>query len=510
MPEQIKDIKVFSLLEVTTDIKKTITDRYKNSVWVKAEMNKLNYYPKSGHCYPELVEKRSGKIVVKINANLWKDDYLRINNKFIKVLNEPIKDNITILINVSITYDPLYGLNLKIKDIDPSYTLGELEREKLETIRRLKEEGIFENNKKLILPTLPKRMAIISVITSKGYADFFEVINSKKGIYEFHTQLFSSILQGDNAVPAIMFELNKIEKISSQFDMVAIVRGGGGDVGLSCYNNYSLAKRVALFPIPVLTGIGHSTNETVVEMVSNQNSITPTKLAEFVIEKYYNFSKCVLEFERKILDKSRSIVGEEKTKISNIVRLFNSVSRNHLLGDINDLKNISGLLQRTVKSEMAGSKTMLFEIEEFLKDDTTVIFQNIKGKLKEFAKIIKQQVNYTLIESKNQHKQILIKIKNSYKNNLNTSLSEISDLNVNLIKTVSNILENKTKEIAAIKKNVDLLNPINVLKRGYSITYLNGKAIKSHSELELNSEVNTVLFKGSFKSKTISIKDNSL
>ncbi|MEP7146231.1 MAG: exodeoxyribonuclease VII large subunit, partial [bacterium] len=328
MPEQINNIKVYSLLEVSNSIKKTITERYKRSFWVKAEMNRLNYYPQSGHCYPELVEKQNGKLVVNMRANLWKDDYQRINNKFIKVLYEPLKDYITILMNVTVSYETLYGLTLRIIDIDPAYTLGELEREKQETIGKLKHEGIFDNNKKLILPVLPKRIAIISVKTSKGFADFSEVINSKKGIYKFIGQLFPAILQGDNAVESIISQLNNIERISDNFDLVAIIRGGGGDVGLSCYNNYEFAKRVAMYPIPVLTGIGHSTNETVVEMVSNQNSITPTRLAEFLIEKFHSFSLNIQQFERIIWDEAKEIIQDEKLKIMNTTRLFNSVSKN--------------------------------------------------------------------------------------------------------------------------------------------------------------------------------------
>ncbi len=510
MPEQINNIKVFSLLEVTNSIKKTIAERYKSAFWVKVEMNKLNHYPQSGHCYPELVEKQNGKVVVNIKANLWKDDYQRINGKFIKILSEPLKDNITILINVNIGFDPLHGLSLKINDIDPSYTLGELEREKLESIKKLKTEGIFYNNQELLLPVLPKRVAVISVKTSKGYADFLDVINSKKGIYEFLTLLYPSVLQGDNAVKSILSQLDNIEKISGRFDMVAIIRGGGGDIGLSCYNNYELAKRVALYPIPVLTGIGHSTNETVVEMVSHQNSITPTKLAEFLIEKFHNFSRSVLGFEKIIFEKSGSIIEYEKQRIKTSVRLFSSVSRNHLLSDNNDLKNISSLFQRTTKSMMGESVKKIRGMEVSLTEITAGVFKNMNSELLDFARKLKHHTTYSLLEAKNKYEQTIIKIKNSYQNNLNKSSSGIKDFKIRLIKYSPLILRTRNKEIENINKNVELLNPKNVLKRGYSITYLKEKAIKSTSEIDVNTEVNTVLFEGSFKSKVTLIKKDNL
>lgn len=175
MPEQIQDRTIFSLLEVTRSIQKTLADRYQSLYWIKAEMNKLNHYTHSGHCYPELVEKKEGKVVAEIRSVLWKADYQRINQQFLKLLNEPLREGITILFQAGISYDPLYGLSLKIVDIDPTFVLGELEKEKIESIRRLQEEGIYDANKKLPFPTVPKRLAIVSVETSKGLSDFLRL-----------------------------------------------------------------------------------------------------------------------------------------------------------------------------------------------------------------------------------------------------------------------------------------------------------------------------------------------
>ena len=176
MPEIIDDKRIFSLLEVTVSVQKALAERYKSSFWVKAEMNKLNHYPHSGHCYPELVEKVDGKVVAQIKANLWKDDFLRINRNFMGVLHAPLKDGIRILFCARIAFDPVHGLALRITDIDPVFSLGELEREKQASIDMLKKEGIFQRNKSLQFPLVPKRMAVISVQTSKGYADFSKVI----------------------------------------------------------------------------------------------------------------------------------------------------------------------------------------------------------------------------------------------------------------------------------------------------------------------------------------------
>src|SRR5690606_8054132 len=187
MPEVIDNKTIFSLLEVTRSIQKTLADRYKSLYWVKAEMNKLNHYRHSGHCYPELVEKKNGKIVAEMRSVLWKSDYDRINQQFLKLLDEPLRDGITILFQAGISYDPLHGLSLRIVDIDPTFVLGELEKEKKESIKRLHAEGIFDANKRLPFPTLPKRLAIISVETSKGLSDFYKIIRNNPWHYHFRS-----------------------------------------------------------------------------------------------------------------------------------------------------------------------------------------------------------------------------------------------------------------------------------------------------------------------------------
>src|SRR5699024_7019962 len=303
MAETSQKRKIYSLSFVAKSIQKTIAKRYTQAYWIKAELNKLNYYQHSGHCYPELVEKKEGRVLTQIRSTLWKNDYQRINKSFLKLLKEPLKDGIKVLIFATIEFHPEYGLSLHILDIDPSFTLGDLEKEKQKSIEKLKKEGIFNQNKKIKFPVLPQRIAVISVQTSKGYADFLNVLgNAKKNNnYAFFQMLFPSLLQGDQAVFSLRKQLNRIRKVAHHFDIVVIVRGGGGEIGLTCYNNYELAKDIALFPIPVLTGIGHATNLTVAEMVAYKNAITPTGLAEELIRKFDEFAFPVEEYKKQVL-----------------------------------------------------------------------------------------------------------------------------------------------------------------------------------------------------------------
>ena len=412
MSETINNQQVFSLLEVTRSIEKTISARYKSTFWVKAEMIKLNHYSYSGHAYPDLVEKKNGKVVAQIRSTLWSSRFEEINRRFLNITKEPLKDGINIMFRAQIKFSPLYGLSINIIDIDPSVTLGDMEREKQATISKLKEEAIFDNNKKHLLPLLPQRLAIISVETSKGYADFINVIDTNSWGYRFFHMLFPSLIQGDQAVASIMKQLNSIKRVKHHFDLVAIIRGGGGDVGLSCYNNFELSKEIALFPIPVFTGIGHSTNETVVEMVSHTNNITPTKLAEFLIQKFHNFNVPVQEAQRIISEFAIQTLKDTGKGLSDTSKYFQSVTQ--------------GLL-----------------------------FQN-KEKLQNEIRNLSNGIPRQLEKSRNN-------------------------------------LEDKEWQ-------VQMLDPVNVLERGYSITYLNGKALHQSTDVNQGDMIETRLFNGKLES----------
>ncbi|WP_447641858.1 MULTISPECIES: exodeoxyribonuclease VII large subunit [Chitinophagaceae] len=364
MSEIIDDRKVFSLLEVNNSVKRTLAERYSSSFWVMAEMNKLNYYSHSGHCYPELVEKKDGKTLALMNGLLWRSDYERVNTKFLHVLQEPLKSGIKILFLASVNYDPVYGISLWIKDIDPSFSLGELEKEKQESIMRLHAEGIFDLNKSLPLAQLPKRIAIISVETSKGYADFLKVLEGNPFGYRFFHMLFPALLQGERSVPSIIRQLELIKKVLHHFDLVAIIRGGGGDVGLSSYNNYELAATIATFPIPVITGIGHSTNETVSEIVSYKNAITPTELADWLIQVFHNFAVPVHDAEKYVLSEAQQILFREEQNLMQLLRLFRSVSANTTRPMVQRLDNIAATIGHFSRNIIQQAKTEIMHLEK--------------------------------------------------------------------------------------------------------------------------------------------------
>ena len=450
--------QIFTLLQVTKSIQRTISKRYRRAYWIKAEMIKLNHYSHSGHCYPDIVEKVNGKVVAQMRCLLWKDDFFKINNKFKTILKEPLKDGIKILFLAHINFNPQYGFSLQIIDIDPSFSLGDLEQEKQKTLNQLRQEGIYQKNKSLSLPLLPKRIAIISVETSKGYADFLKVIEASHNekAYQFFCMLFPSLLQGDKAVSSLINQLNRIRNVKQHFDVVAIIRGGGGDVGLSCYNDYNLAKTIAEFPIPVLSGIGHSTNETVAEMVSFENAITPSKLAEFLLQKFNDFAEPIQKAEEKITDKSLRLVNEEKSKFLSEVKLLQSVTRQVLGKKQNEVSQQANSLIKQSQFNLTNNKNTI-----------KIISENIK----------KQTYQFCTTERQN-----------------------IKQFTLNLKKESVAQLKQSRLILSSVNQNLNNLRPENVLKRGFSITHFKGKSVKETNQLKRGDVLETLLYKGKLTS----------
>ena len=464
MSETIDNRQVFSLYEVTKSIEKTISERYKRSYWVKAEMNKLNLYQHSGHCYPDLVEKRDGKVISQLGANLWRSDYEGINQRFLEVLKEPLKDGIKILFLARIQYHSVHGLSLQILDIDPSFTLGDLEKEKQETIKKLHAEGIYSLNKNKKMPLLPQRIAVISVETSKGYEDFLNVLQGNEWGYRYFCYLFPSILQGDKAVIAITNQLERIKKVQHHFDAVAIIRGGGGDIGLSSFNHYALSKAIAEFPLPVLTGIGHTANETVSEMVSKYNAITPTKLAEYLIQHFHNFSMPVQEAEQKVMDLSLRLLRDSRVAFDTAVRLFRSGTRNLISDHKHQIRQCSSRLEQHSVFRFKNELQVLEGFHGVLLRGGVQVFRNKQRELVQVQTDLQRVVVYSLNTTKQQ--------------------------------------------LTSLVRYLETMHPKNVLKRGYSITTLNGKVVTGIGDVAIGDVIETRVIDGVLHNEVKSVKQH--
>jgi len=456
MPEYEEDKKVFSLLELGQSIKRMFDTHYNKRYWVKAEMNKLNLYGRSGHCFPDLVEKKDGQVIAEMRGTLWKGDYQRIDKLFNKVVGEPLGEGIKILMQCSVGYDPKFGLSLRIIDIDVNFTLGDLAREKKETLARLSKEGMLDANKKLAMPMLPKRIAVISVETSNGYADFLKVLEQNPFGYKFQHTLFPSLLQGDRAVGAMLRQLEEIKRRHSDFDLVAIIRGGGGDIGLSFLNKYELASAVAGFPIPVVTGIGHATNLTVVEMIAHSDAITPTEMADWLIQRFRTLD---LALDQKL--NSLKVIPQE------------------ILFGANESLDIT---RRILASESR-------RLQDSFRYELGFVEQRLNGQLNWRFQQISERLSTT-------RKNFGIAVV-QYRANRRNNLADICD---GLAGSSERLILQSKERLEANVRSIYNMSPAQVLKRGYSISRVDGRAIRAVSELKNGTTLETEFYEGASKS----------
>ena len=289
----------YSLFELNQLIRTTLDRHLDPSYWVVAEIGDLNVNQK-GHCYLEFIQKKNEVIVAKIRATIWSYTYRNLIVMFESVTGSSLKQGQQILANVSIQFHEKYGLSLNVRDIDPNFTLGEKARIRQETISRLINEDLFDTNKSKFLPLAPLRIAVISSPTAAGYGDFINQLTHNPYGYAFNTRLFKALMQGSEAEASISLALDSINIHSDQFDVTVIIRGGGSQVDLDCFDSYLLAAGIAGMPIPVITGIGHERDVTVVDLVAHTQLKTPTAVSEFLINCIARFETSLDDFFRRL------------------------------------------------------------------------------------------------------------------------------------------------------------------------------------------------------------------
>ncbi len=457
--------QIFTLKQVVTSIKKTIAARFQQNYWVKAELHKLNRFP-SGHAFPELVYHEDGQMVAQMRGVIWKNDFIRINKQFIEVVKEPFKEGLTLLLLVRVQYDEKFGIGLQILDIDPMFSLGELHKEKEETLKKLNKNGLLNKNHELPFPLLPKRLAIISADTSKGLSDFREVLDKYKGRFNFFSMLFPAALQGDVAIPSIQNQLARIQKVKDHFDVVLIIRGGGDEVGMTCYNNYSLCEKIATFPLPILTGIGHSTNLTVAEMTAFHNAITPTALAQYLIAYFEAFETPLLNYPSKIKQLLAKHFAHENALFQQQFLTFQMKTMNFISKENNLLWQKWHQFQQSNQKVLSKEKNQISNLNQALQIHSKNHLQNEKNK--------------TLVSSEklSKHSQLLI--------------------------------DNQKSLLQSKEEKVHILSPQQILKRGYAIVRKGEKTIGTKNLPKVGEilEIETLEWALSTKLEHIKKKEN--
>ena len=441
---------VYTLSQLALIIKEVISVSFNSSIWVKAEISEL-HENRNGNCYLELIEKdiNSEKIIARLRAIIWDRTYRLLKPYFEQSTQMTLKAGINVLVNVNIEFSEIYGITLIIRDIDPSYTIGNVELQRAQVINKLIADGVFDMNKQLEFPLVPQNVAIISSETAAGYIDFIHHLENNEYGFKFYVKLFKAFMQGDEAEASIINALDSIAK--ENFDVVVITRGGGSKSDLACFDRYNLCNHICQFPLPVISAIGHERDVSVVDMVSNTRVKTPTAAAQFIIDKVAEFWFNMLNTYEEILTNVKNLVNYQEQfliyaseKIKNTKHILKNLetSFNSLIANISNRANaVINLNYHYLQSSML--KLMPLCKMNISKKD--VYLSVLQEKIKEFS-----------------HRKLSLQL----------------------------------AKIESLEKIIIASDPKILLKKGYSITKKEDKTIKYSNEVSTGEQITTILYSG--------------
>ena len=335
-----------SLTQLNRLVKTALDEALPGTYWVRAETSEVRVNATSGHCYLEFVEKdeTTGQLVAKSRGTIWARNFAVLRTYFEQETGQTFISGLKVLVNVSVEYHELYGLSLTVHDIDPSYTLGDMARKRMEVIRRLQEEGVFDLNKELTLAILPQRIAVISSPTAAGYEDFVnQLIHNDYG-FPFYVKLFPALMQGEKTEESVIAALDRIYAHRELFDVVVLIRGGGSAADLSSFDSYTLAANCAQFPLPIITGIGHERDDSVVDNVAHTRMKTPTAVAAFLINRMAEQLALLDELRRTVCEATRNQLTVKKTTWQILATRFPVFVTGHLERHRADLHTLAARL----------------------------------------------------------------------------------------------------------------------------------------------------------------------
>ncbi|HPZ81179.1 MAG TPA: exodeoxyribonuclease VII large subunit [Candidatus Atribacteria bacterium] len=327
-----------TLKELAQGLKDVIEDYYFSApLWVVAEIAEIRLNSHTGHCYLELVEKEDDQVLARMKGIIWASNYSSVSSFFQEVTGRNLERGMKVLFLARLRFHLVHGLSLDIKEIDPSYSLGEMMRKKREILERLEREGLLALNRSLPFPLFPQRVAVISSPTAAGWEDFVDHLQNNSHGFSFFCKLFPTLMQGDKVESSLLSSLEEIKEEQDSFDVVVIIRGGGSNVDLSCFDSYLLGKTVAAFSLPVLVGIGHERDDTVLDYVAHTSLKTPTAVAEFLVDWMRKVEEEIDEEMKRLKEAVRNSEEREKYVLATLAERWAERVRALLLSSKEEL-----------------------------------------------------------------------------------------------------------------------------------------------------------------------------
>ena len=426
-------MNALTLYEINSLVRQTLELTLDAEYWVQAEIAELRV---NRHCYMELVQKdaRGNGIVAKARAQVWAQVWAFIKPMFEETTGQVLSAGMQVLVKVQVTFHELYGYSLNVTDIDPTYTLGDIAKRRQEILQQLKDEGIDTMNKELPLPRLLQRVAVISSASAAGYGDFCNQLNNNQRGLAFKTELFQAMMQGNEVEKSVIQALNRIANRLDEWDVVVIIRGGGATSDLQGFDSLLLAENVAQFPLPIITGIGHERDDTVIDMIAHTRVKTPTAAAEFLIHHQ--------EEELDMLeDLSARLTGQINLLLQN---------------ETNRLKLLASKIPVLFSTVKAREEMRLHRLSAAMANSSIQNLEQAKGKV---ALQEKQMGLYA-----------------------------------------SQRLQNEERRIELLESKLEGASPQRILRLGFSITRVGGKAVKDVNEVKEGEEIETTLASGTLRS----------
>lgn len=424
-------LTLFELNSLVRDVLETTLD---SLFWVEAELSEAREV--RGHCYMELVQKDifSATPIARASAKCWKQRWQVLRPKFEGVTGQPLRAGMKVMLQVAVSFHEAYGFAWIVQDIDPTYTMGDMARKRLEIIRQLQQEGVFDMQKELTIPMFAQRVAVISSESAAGYGDFCSQLSNNDYGFKFYPRLFTAVMQGERVEQSVVAALNEINRHVDDFDVVVIIRGGGATADLSGFDTLELAENVANFPLPIITGIGHERDESILDMVSNTRVKTPTAAAAVLIDNLVAVLSCINDYERRVAMRVKQVMDKERRRLD----------------------------------RSAERVPMLFSLVKTRQE----------ARLDRLMSRMVSLVNH----------------------NVSTAGHRLQLASANLLPLVERRLERANNELGRLEFRVKALDPQLILRRGYSITLLDNKAVRHADQLKRGDHIVTRLEHGSVKS----------
>lgn len=354
----------YSLSELGKCIKMTLKTAFAEPVWVRAEISEMHENV-SGHCYLDLIEKADDTdvLVAKQKATIWAFTYRMLKPYFESETGATLRAGMKVLLLCEVEFHEVYGVSLNVRDIDPAFTVGEMAVRRAEIIRRLTDDGIVDMNKQQPLAPVPQRVAVISSATAAGYGDFCDQLRNNVFGYTFYTKLFPATMQGTQTEQSVVAALDKICDFIDNFDVVVIIRGGGATSDLVAFDNYNLALHCTQFPLPIISGIGHQRDESVVDLVAHTRVKTPTAAAEFLVARINDFEKNIDEMAQNVAFSACEVVHDELLRLQQRIARLGVVQRVCVRHDA-ALQHLTMRLRNAAKMAISSEEKRMALVEK--------------------------------------------------------------------------------------------------------------------------------------------------